>query len=605
MFTARSVLSLLVFASLVFSLLPKAQPVYGQDLVASNDVAGGSSVFVFREGRKKPQAGGGSFAFAGGGGRMSGAMGAMGRSSNQIAAVNKKRRADAIAARKKAAIAAANRKIALSNTLTAKAEGFLDKDQIDPAITNYKAALVQNPKNTRASEGLSNALTSKGIDVAGESNSMAAVPHFEEAVKYDKKNDVAYAKLGAIYDSAGQKDKAAVNYEKALAINPEYTMLYAPLGMIYLDVGEIAKADAVFARGGGDTAETQYLRGLVFFKQNKNTEAMAAFDKALEMDSNNAPAQYYRGQVFARLDQPQQAMAAYKDTLRIDPNYGPASFDLGVMYYNAGDYSNAVTAYQDAIKADAKNYRAHANLASTYRQLERYPEANAEYKIAADGGIKDPEMYSEWGFCLGKTNEWDKSVARLEETKEMSPTAVDNSNLGWAYYNSGNAKAEQKNEEGAKADYAMAKTSLQTAKEQDPNLDAAYLNLGSTHNKLGEYQLAVDVLNVAVGRRSDWVIAVNQLGIGFRGLGDLKTAVNTFKRVVDLDGNFTYGLFNLGEAYNASGNKKEAKKINDRLRKIDPTLSARLDGIFSGKIVVDAAKQKVKQQVPSVPRLPF
>ncbi len=93
--------------------------------------------------------------------------------------------------------------------------------------------------------------------------------------------------------------------------------------------------------------------------------------------------------------------------------------------------------------------------------------------------------------------------------------------------------------------------------------------------------------------------------MGYRGLNDLNNAVATFKRAVDIDGSNRYGLFNLGEAYNASGNKKEAKKINDKLKKIDPALATTLDGIFSGKVVVDAAKQKVINKIPKVPRIPY
>ena len=33
-----------------------------------------------------------------------------------------------------------------------------------------------------------------------------------------------------------------------------------------------------------DTADSRLLKALIFFKQNKNTEAMAAFDKVLELD---------------------------------------------------------------------------------------------------------------------------------------------------------------------------------------------------------------------------------------------------------------------------------------------------------------------------------
>lgn len=609
---ARVLLALLLSVSVFLPLLPASVVVHAQDLVGSEDLGGGSSVFVFRESRKKSHsrsAGGSSILGGGGsgGGAAGGAAGsARSRTNAQIAAAAKKRRAAAIAARKRAAVAAANRKIALSNTLTAKAEEFLDNDQTDLAITNYRAALVQNPKNTRASDGLSNALTAKGIDVAGDANNMGAAPYFEEAVKLDKQNDVAYAKLGALYDTKGQGDKAIANYEKAIAINPDYSTLYAPLGLAYLDAGEIAKAESCLQKseaGGIDTVETRFLRGVLLFKQNKNSEALASFDRALELDPRFAAAQYYRGQVLDRLGQQDQAIAAYQKTLVIDPSYAPASFDLGVSYYNKGDYTRSAVAYQTVVKNDANNYQAHFNLASTYRQLERYADANAEYKLA-EVGIKTPELYSEWGYCLGKANEWDKSVARLTTAKDLNPDAIDNSNLGWGYYNAGYSQSTAKNEAGAKTNYDHAKTYLQKAVEQDAKLDAAYLNLGSTHNALGEFQTAVNVLKVALGLRRDWVIATNQLGLGYRGLGDLTNAVAMFKHAVDLDGRNTYGLFNLGEAYNASGNKKEAKKINDRLKKIDPTLAARLDNVIAGR-VVDAAKQKIETKIPKLPKIPF
>ena len=596
-------LRLLLSISLFCSLLPFPQAVKAQDLVATEDLAGGSSVFVFRESRKKAQTKGlgGSVNLSGGG------RGRSAPTNAEIAAAAQKRRSAAIAARKKAAIAAANKKIALSNTMTAKAETFLDGNQTDLAIKNYRDALIQYPKNTRATDGLSNALTAKGIEVAGDANNEAAITYFDEAVKIDKQNDVAYAKMGSIYDAKGQKSKAMVSYEKAVAINPGYTTLYAPLGLAYLDAGEIAKAETCVQKSdaaGVDNLESRVLRGVLFFKQNKTDASLAAFERVIEMDPRSAPAQYYRGQIFDRMGNADQAIASYKKSIELEPAFAPASFDLGVAYYNKGDFNAAATAYQETVKYDNANYQAHANLASTYRQLERYSEANAEYLIASTG-IKTADLYSEWGYCLGKTNEWDKSVARLETAKQISPTAVDNSNLGWAYYNEAQQQTAAKDTENAKKNYALAKTNLETAVQQDPKLDAAYLNLGSTHNALGEFQAAVAILQTVLGFRQNWVLATNQLGLGFRGLGDLVNAVATFKRVVDLDGRNTFGLFSLGEAYNASGNKKEAKKINDKLKKINPALASRLDNILSGKAVIDATKNKIEQKIPRIPRFPF
>jgi tetratricopeptide (TPR) repeat protein len=305
------------------------------------------------------------------------------------------------------------------------------------------------------------------------------------------------------------------------------------------------------------------------------------------------------------MNQPDRSVAAVRETVTTDPGYAQAWFDLGVTYYNSGNYPDAVNAYTEAIKYDATNGQAHANLASTYRQLERYPEANAEYKLAEANGIKTPDLYSEWGYCLGKTNEWDKSVARLETAQTISPTAIDDNNVGWGYYNSAQADKAAKNEPAANEKLKKGKASFETAVQKDPKLDAAYVNLGSTNNALGDFQAAVTALNIALSLRRDWVIAINQLGVGYRGLNNLSSAIDQFKRVTELDANNVIGLYNLGEAYSASGNKKEAKKVQDQLRKLNPAMAGRLGDVISGKTLIDETKRKIQQKIPRIPRFPY
>jgi tetratricopeptide (TPR) repeat protein len=212
-------------------------------------------------------------------------------------------------------------------------------------------------------------------------------------------------------------------------------------------------------------------------------------------------------------------------------------------------------------------------------------------------------MYSEWGYCLGKTKEWDKSVARLKTTEEMSPTAADKNNIGWAYYNAAQEEKLAKNEQAAEENLQQAKVTLEVATQQDPKLDAAYMNLGATNNAVGDYEAAVAALNVALSLHNDWVIALNQLGVGQRGLNNLSAAVSTFSRVVRIDGNNVIGLFNLGSAQHASGDKKGARKTQDRLKKINPALADQLGNIIAGKIIDEGTRQ-IRRRV-RIPGLPF
>lgn len=590
--------------------MPFSTAVRAQDIIASDEITGGSSVFVFRQSRKKPQersARAQAFASRGAAGSVS-----RKRVNAYVAAHARTRRKPSLVRSTAAARAAAaeKRRIALSNTLTANADKLFEDKDFDGAIANYREALKEYPKNSSATDGLGDALTAKGIAAAGDSGNIAGAQYLTEAVKLDPNDQVAYAKLGEIYDANDQNAKAIESYEAALRIDPKFTEVYVPLGIAYFKAGEIAKAESYAAKAeaaGPETAEGRYLRGLVQFRENKNDQALASFDRAIALDSDLVTAYYYRGQVLDRLEKDGQAVASYKQAVAKDPTFAPAWYEIGVVSYNTGDYNGAAGAYQETIKYDPANAEAHANLASSYRQLEKYPDANKEYWAAADASPtlnKDPDLHSEWGYCLGKTNAWDQAVKQTLTAQELSPTAVDYTNVGWAYYNEAEADKQAKKDAEAAANYELGKAFLQKAVAANPRFDAAYMNLGSTYNALGDFQNAVTALNQAVILHADWVIALNQLGVGYRGMNDLSAAATTFNRVLALDGNNLNGLFYLGEVQYSLGNKKEAKRLQQRLSSLNPTLAGRLSRIYDGKEVLNQAKDKIRNKIP-IPRIPY
>ncbi|MEO6589854.1 MAG: tetratricopeptide repeat protein, partial [Pyrinomonadaceae bacterium] len=578
--------------------------VTAQDIVTSDDISNGASVFVFRESKKKPQvklSSKNTFV------AVRSNKNVQSRKNSQIASVRKRKpspiNSGSIVARKTPAKKTANSKIALSNTLTAKAQKLFESKQNDPAIETFREALKNNANNEAAANGLSDALTAKGIQMSGDSKDETAIPIFNEAVKYDTKNGVAYGNLGDIHFAKDRNRQAIENYEKALAVAPEINELFVPLGLAYVKEGEIAKAEIQLSKTDSlnkNEIETEYLRGLIFYKQNKNDQALAAFNKTISLDPNNVLANYYQAAVYDRLNQRDKAVAGYKKTTDIDPGFAPAYFDLGVTYYNEGEYDGAENAYKQTVKVENGNSEAHANLASTHRQQEHYVEANAEYKNAAEGIKNNADLYSEWGYCLGKVSEWDKAVARLETAKDIKPDESVYTNIGWAYFNAGQTSEKNEKKTEADADYEKSKTALQKAVEINPRYAAAHLNLGSTYNALNDFQSAVNSLNQAVSLKSDWVIAINELGLAYRGSNDLTNAVQQFQRVVKLDNDFALGFYNLGATEYKRGNKKEAQKAQKRLKILNPALAQKLDNVIAGRII-EEGKQKIKNKIPKIP----
>lgn len=583
---------------LTFSFAAQLLPVNAQDLLSSEDLTAGSSVFIFRGSRKRAQERSGSTRLS-----ASAAGFYKVRMNGQIDASRRKKANQA--KDRQAAVARArarerNAKLKLSNTLTARAETMMESGDVNGATNNFREAIKINPKNQDAKLGLSQALTAKGIEVAGEKLDDGAVEYFDEAVKLDARNDVAFAKLGEIHNARGRTDQAVAAYEKALVIDPEFSSLYLPLGIAYAETGDDLRSAEYLDKAAVIDAKTAMTARMslaeVYRKQKKFDRAQTTLDTVIAGDPNNSSAYALKGDVFLEANDRENAVASYRKAIELDRDNADAHFDLGVIYYNQGDYTNAEASYKEAVRIDPNNYKAQANLASTYRQQERFAEANATYKLAEPGNTKSADFYNEWGFCLGKTNEWDKAVARLQTARDIDPNAIDEANMGWAYYNRGLALKKEKRTEEANQQFELSRASSQKAVQLDPRLDGAYLNLGSANNDLGDYEAAKTALNTALSRRGEWVPALNQLGQTHLGLKDAAGAVAQFNRVLNIDSNNVLGLYGLGTAEYSRGNKKEARRIQERLKKIDPKMAEQLGNVIAGK-AIDAGVNEIRRRI--------
>lgn len=595
---------------MICSLLTAVIPARANDIVPTTDITGSASVFVFRGSSKKPQAAAASMRSFRAGAAAAETTRRRMRAQTDIA---RQRRARAAKARQAelARIRARERNARLrqSNILTSRAETQLENGEIESAISNYREALSLNSNNADAALGLSDALIAKGIEASGEDQDGSVLAYFEEASKLNPKNEVAFLKIGEIHDTAGRNSEAIANYEKALALDTELSAVYFPLGMAYAEAGNDTKAEEYLLKAevvGASTSESLTTRAVILSRQGRNDEAILLFDRAISIDPAQGGPYSEKARLFIRMGREDDAYRALRQGSDAAPGSAAVWFDLGVLAYNRGDYATAVNAYLRVIELDPASAQAHANLASTYRQMERFAEANAQYRAAHDKGIdKDADLFSEWGYCLGQTKEWDKAMVRLDTAKELSPTAIDYNNAGWAYYNAARLERQNKNDAEAKRKLELARASLEKAVEMDSGFYAAFLNLGATNNSLGEFEAAKAALEKALLLQNDWLIAMNQLGVAHRGSSDYPRAIDQFTRVTQIDSNDLFSLYNLGELHYLTGNRREARRVSDRLKRLDPTLAKRLDDVLSGKIVLDEARKNIRRNIPTIRRRPY
>ncbi len=509
----------------------------------------------------------------------------------------------------------------LSNTFAGGAEVYLERGNIDEAVKLFRKAIEFDSKNTDAKLGYSEALVTKAETFTDSENPETATFFYEEAIKQNDKNSVAYVGLAEYYDSIDQNDKALTNYELALKYAPELTELYSPIGILYYQKGEVALAESYLAKAitsSPNSAETQYFLGLVRYKQNRNDEALNAFNLATKLDPNYSEAFYYLGETYDRLNKDKETIEAYKKATTINPKYVDAWFDLGVALYNRGKekkntefLNDAIAAYQkvNQLQGNFNKGEAHANLADVYAELKDYAKANGEYGISVSQNPNDPELLSKYGFSLGRDKKWTRSIEVLNQAVSVKQNDIDYVNLGWAYLNSGRNDLLNKQEVTGKEKITKAKESLQKAVALNPSNEnvkaTAYLNLGVSLNDLGDAKAAIEALKVTVGIRKNWEFALNELGSAYFAINDLNNAVDQFKRATDINDKFARAFYNLGMSYHGLGNKKEAKKALDKVKKLDANLAKLLE--FNLNVTFNAIPgvPNPMNKIPKIPKLPF
>ena len=588
---------LFVFAFVVvWSLLLNSLPIKAQDVVTSDDIFGG---FAFRTSGKGNQK---KVAF-----RNSGNVK---RAKKQVLAtakrIQKQATTVAVLKPKRTKSKEVNPTTVNNNVLKTKpkeevsrifagvGEYYMKEQNWDKAIEFFRGSYDLDAKNTSARLGLSEALTRKG-DSELERNADVAKLFYEEAIQINDKNGGAYAGLGELYDLQDQRDQALENYKKALQLDKDLTELNTPIGILHYQKGEIGEADNYLTKAmsvSPDSAETQLFLGLIRYHQNRNEEALAAFRKSIQIDPGSAEANYYLGETLDRLKNTQEAIDSYQKAVALNPNYTEAWFDLGVAFYNSEKYEDAVNAYKQALKLKNDYGEAHANLGDAYRQLNKYDEAISSYRLALAFIKNDADLYSKYGFVAGliaslpgRGSYWKTAIDSLQKAVEISPSFIDYTNLGWAFYNSAKIDDEAGNKTAAREKLLKAKEVLEKSAKLNPKFAATYLNLGITQSDLGDYKAAIESLKEADRLRPNWIPAINELGRAYRAGNDVKAAAEQFKRATDIDRNFAVGHFNYAESQIQLKNMKEAKRSYQELLRIGrKDLSSRLERMTGGAI---------------------
>ena len=134
------------------------------------------------------------------------------------------------------------------------------------------------------------ALLSLGAVQRDQEKDADAIATFEKAIAAAPSRPEAYSELSALYAKSGQTDKAAEILGRAKSVGADDPVALLNVGISYFNKKDYAHAESMFRRvtessaKNPDLAMAYGLLGKLQLRDGKNDEAIASFQKSLELD---------------------------------------------------------------------------------------------------------------------------------------------------------------------------------------------------------------------------------------------------------------------------------------------------------------------------------
>lgn len=120
---------------------------------------------------------------------------------------------------------------------------------------------------------------------------------------------------------------------------------------------------AYSVRHSSETPEGFYQLGRYYQGQNRHDLAIAAYQKALAIDSAFAEARNGLGVNYAMQGRQQEALEQFRLAVKLAPDASHIHNNLGYALYQSGSYAEAASALERAVALEPANQAAHTNLA--------------------------------------------------------------------------------------------------------------------------------------------------------------------------------------------------------------------------------------------------
>ncbi len=164
-----------------------------------------------------------------------------------------------------------------------------------------------------------------------------------------------------------------------------------------------------------------YQRGATLMARGRYEEALAAFDRAVELETQYVPVHDSRAWLLIELGRYEEALAAYDRAIKLDAYDFEALENRKWVLAELGRHEELLDPYDWAIESDPDSAWAHHRKGAALAELGRYEEALEAYDRTIKLRPGDAWAHSVKGSVLAKLGRYEEALAVLDSAFELGP----------------------------------------------------------------------------------------------------------------------------------------------------------------------------------------
>jgi len=273
--------------------------------------------------------------------------------------------------------------------------------------------------------------------------------------------------------------------------------------------------------------EAHYSMGMVYFRQDKPTQAADEFRSAVKFNAGESKygkavvmvrnKYYSEGHKFYKRKDYTSAKEQYEIAVAVDPSFASGYYMLALIAKKDGDLNQAEKYYQNAVTSDPTHYKAWYGLGTLYSEMGNNKKAIESLKMSISINANYEKAY----YVLAKVYESQKNTSLA--TKNLKRAIEVKKDYTKAYELLGKIYVDQEQ-------YQATVTLLKKLKGKAISYKINY-RLAQAYNGLGNYSAALTFASKAASspRKRNWAPALIEKGIALKGLKRNKEAIAAWR----------------------------------------------------------------------------